>query len=883
MLFSDIEGSTLLLSRLGPTYTDALDAQRKVSRIAWAAHGGTEMGTEGDSFFVVFPTAPGAVAAATQAQRELAGYPWPGGERVRVRIGIHTGSPTVHAGGYVGMDVHRAARIAGAAHGGQVVLSDATASLIRGRLPDGVDLRDLGSHRLKDIARPERLYQLDIGGLLEEFPPLRTLGTATSLPIPVTPLVGREGELAELAELLTSPGLRLVTLTGPGGSGKTRLAIGLAQRLTEVFPDGVYFVPLASVTSADLMWATIAEVLDMPPESRMPPAFFSFVEHRSALFVLDNLEQLAGADAVVAQLLIKAPQTAVIVTSRRPLHVGAEHEHPVPPLDLPAHGASLRRVAVSGAVQLFTQQARKVRPSFAVTADNAAELVAVCRRLDGLPLAIELAAARTKLLSPHALLARLDQAIDIKGTEVDRPSRQRTLRDTISWSYDLLAAGDQIVFRRLGVFAGGADLEGIAAVATPADDRIDVLESVGDLVDANLATSMETSDGEPRVGMLETIRAYARDQLSATGELEAIGELHARHFLNVAEEMSPQLRGNQRLEVRIRFETELENFREALLWALSPSDVTSLRAPRRQVGMRLCVALHGFWHASGYFSEGRRWLELAIEGAGDVDQPELAHCHGMLARNLRFFGDLDRAHQHATASVNMWRCLDGEGVGLPQALNILAFIEWERGKPTEARRLYEAAIAHDRKYGHKAQLRVDLGDFAILEGSERNYQRSLELDAEALAIARELDDPFAVLFQQHNMACTLRVTGRVKEASQQLHELVPQILQVDDAAFVMILAEDYAAVHAELGTYKTAAHLLGAADAMHERLGIVRDPMQDEEIAESIALAMTRLSTAEWDDAYEAGRNTTVEEALTKARAAGAPTVKASQTTSADS
>jgi tetratricopeptide (TPR) repeat protein len=263
-------------------------------------------------------------------------------------------------------------------------------------------------------------------------------------------------------------------------------------------------------------------------------------------------------------------------------------------------------------------------------------------------------------------------------------------------------------------------------------------------------------------------------------------------------------------------------------------------------------------------------LELAIEGAGEIDQAELAHCHSMLARNLRLFGDLDGAHEHATASVNMWRRLDDEGVGLSQALNTLAFIEWERGKPIEARRLYEAAIALDRKYDHKAQLRVDLGDFAILEGWERNYQRSMELDAEALAIAREFEDPFAVLFQQHNMACTLRVTGRVEEANEQLHELIPLILQIDDAAFLMILAEDYAAVHAELGTYTTAAYLLGAADAMHERLGILRDPMQEEEIAESIARAKSRLSTAEWDDAYEAGRSTPVEEALTQARAAGA-------------
>ncbi|MEJ7741248.1 MAG: adenylate/guanylate cyclase domain-containing protein [Nocardioidaceae bacterium] len=303
LLFSDVEGSTVLLSRLGPAYTEALDGQRQVLRTAWSAHGGTELGTEGDSFFVVFSTAEGAVAAATQAQRELVTFPWPGGERVRVRVGMHTGTPAVHDGGYVGMDVHRAARVAGAAHGGQVVVSSATAELVTSCLPDGVGLRDLGRHQLKDIAQAEHVFQLTIDGLQGDFPPLKTLGAASSLPVPATALVGRDGELAELAALLRTPGVRLVTLTGPGGSGKTRLAIGAAEQLVDVFLDGLYFVPLAAVTTTDVMWTTIAEALDVPPEGRIPPGFFSHVAHRSALFVLDNLEQANGADAVVVELL----------------------------------------------------------------------------------------------------------------------------------------------------------------------------------------------------------------------------------------------------------------------------------------------------------------------------------------------------------------------------------------------------------------------------------------------------------------------------------------------------------------------------------------------------------------------------------------------------
>jgi predicted ATPase/class 3 adenylate cyclase len=551
LLFSDIEGSTVLLNRLGPSYADTLEVQRQVLRDAWAVHGGTELGTEGDSFFVVFPTAEGAVKAAAQAQRELEDYPWPGGERVRVRIGIHTGSPQVHDGSYVGMDVHRAARIAGSANGGQVVVSSVTADLARGGLPDGVGLRDLGSHQLKDIAVAEHLFQLAIDGLQADFPALKTIGAASSLPVTATPLVGRDQEVAGLTALLRSPGVRLVTLTGPGGSGKTRLAIAVAQRLGVVFPDGVFFVPLEAVTSADVMWTSIAEVLDVPPEGRMPPGFFSYVAHRSALFVLDNLEQLPEADDVVAQLLAAAPQVAVIASSRRAVSVPAEHLHPVPPLALP-EDSTLADAEGSGAVQLFVQQARSIRPDFLLTLTNVAEVVAICRRLDGLPLAIELAAARMRLLSPKALLGRLDQALDIASPSKQAPSRQKTLRDTIAWSYELLTPAQQAFFRRLGVFAGGGDLDAIAAVTavpTGAGDGADPLDRVADLVDASLVTITEGPDGEPRVAILETIRAYARDQIRAADEADAVRSAHAGHYLQVAEQLQ-SLRESQHLEVR---------------------------------------------------------------------------------------------------------------------------------------------------------------------------------------------------------------------------------------------------------------------------------------------------------------------------------------------
>ena len=600
MLFSDMEASTLLLSRLGDRYVEALDAHRRLLRDAWNRWHGREMGTEGDSFFVVFETAADAVQAAVQAQRGLAAHAWPDGLPMRVRMGVHTGSPATHDGGYVGMDVHRAARIAAAAHGGQVVVSEATAGLVDPGVVGGVRLVDLGSHKLKDLPAPEHLFQIAAEGLRRDFPPLRSLGAASGLPVPPTPLVGRDGELAELDALLRSPGVRLVTLTGTGGSGKTRLAIELAQRLTAAYPDGVYFVPLAAATTAEVMWTSLAAALDVPAADRMPPRLFDHLVHRSAVFVLDNLEQLSGADAVVSELLTRCPRLVAVATSRRPLHVAVEHEHAVPPLELPLT-SDVEGAERSAAVQLFVQHARKVNSRFALTADNVADVSAVCRRLDGLPLAIELAAARTRLLTPKALLARLGDLLELSDTGVDRPTRQQTLRNTLAWSHDLLTPALQQSFRRLGVFSGGADLEAVTALVVSADpdagaDGPDTLQVVSDLVEASLVTVSESFDDEPRIGMLETVRTYAVEQLRVHGELDLAQERHAHYYLRLAEQLGPLVGGNQYVQARARFESEHENMREALGWAFHPGGTehrpggTGRRGAATVHGARVVVA-----------------------------------------------------------------------------------------------------------------------------------------------------------------------------------------------------------------------------------------------------------------------------------------------------
>jgi predicted ATPase/class 3 adenylate cyclase len=859
LLFSDIEGSTLLLNRLGSGYAEALDGHRKVLRKAWADCGGTELGTEGDSFFVVFTTAADAVEAAAQVQRELAEYPWPGDERVQVRIGVHTGSPRVHDGSYVGMDVHRAARIAGAAHGGQVVVSSVAAELARGSLPEGVGLRDLGSHHLKDIPMAEHLFQLVIDGLPAEFPALKTIGAASRLPVAVTPLVGRDAEVAEITALLRSSGVRLVTLMGPGGSGKTRLAIAAAQDLVTLFSDGVFFVPLATVTSTDVMWTSIAEVLDAPPKARTPPSLFDHVALRSALLVLDNLEQLPGADGVVAQLLAAAPRVSIIATSRRSLAVPGEHRYPIPSLTLPADSA-LETAERSNAVQLFVQLARSIRPDFVLTADNVADVAAICRRLDGLPLAIELSASRTSLLSPRALLKRLDSALDFATGSSQRPSRQKTLRDTIAWSHELLTPAQQAFFRRLAVFAGGCDLDAIAAVTaapTAPQRHRDPLDMVSELVDASLAAIREAYDGEPRVAMLETIRAFARDQLRAAGEEDAVRLAHAEHYLTVAERLL-QLRETNHLTARGLSEIELDNFREALTNTLLPTNGGPIDAV--STGLRLCSALGWLWSIGGYLSEGRRWSELAVERAGDSPTRELADCLAGLANLLIIQGETEHSREVATRSLRIARAVDDDDV-VAFALAVLGTAQQLTTDVDDARCSFEEAVELLRRSDNRRRLATTLGNLAGVEERLGNFDRAEALTRESLRISEDLGDLHQIAVQGQNLAYLLAISGRAEEAHQLSKGLVPTVLQLRSPNLTMAFANTYTHILIRLGDPVRAAHLVGAEETMRER-NAMKNPHQEEEIEEILTAVGQQLPLEDWNHHLSLGKGESLEELL---------------------
>ena len=619
-LFTDIEGSTKLLNALGTDrYHEVLEVHTVTLRQAFAK--GYEVRIEGDALFMVFATAKDALDAAAAGQRALAKTAFPHGAVVRVRMGMHTGegTPASEKAGadYVGIDVHRAARIAAVAHGGQVLASGATRMLAGADLPAGVALRDMGDHRLKDLAQPEHIFQLVIDGCPTEFPALRTLDrTPNNLPTQVTTFIGREKEIRDGLRLLD--GSRLLTLTGPGGTGKTRLSLQLAAEAAAGFPDGAFWVPLAPISDPELVASTIAHALGVQVSGNELP-IDQVTEHlrgKKLLLVLDNFEQILPAAPLVAALLVAAPDLKVLTSSRAPLRISGEQELPVPPLDLPdpERLPSLDVLAQSDAVRLFIERARAVKPDFMITAENAAAVAEIVFHLEGLPLAIELAAARVKLLTPQAMLPRLKQSLDLlASTARDRTDRQRTLRGAIAWSYDLLDDGLKVLFARSAVFVGGARLEQLEAVCGPAADLgRAVLDGVSELVDQSLLRQIEV-DGEPRFRMLVTIREFALEKLVASAEAQAIHARHAESYGAFAEAAVPHLQGKDLKRWLDVLEVDHDNLRAAL-----ECDIDSRRVER---AVRTAYALWRFWQMRGHLREGRAWSERVLALA---DGPPLA-------------------------------------------------------------------------------------------------------------------------------------------------------------------------------------------------------------------------------------------------------------------
>lgn len=594
-------------------------------RDAIAEYDGDEIDTQGDAFFVAFHRVQDAVAAATEIQRRLAVHAWPDGAALRIRIGIHTTEAIPTDEGYVGIGVHTGARICAAGHGGQVLLSQASAELAGEE--HGIRLVDLGFHRLKDLTAAQRLHQLGIDGLPDRFPPPRTLDAhPTHLPLQVTPLIGREPEVAELVTLVQGDGVRLLTLTRPGGVGKTRLALRVAAELVDQFPDGVFFVPLAAIADPELVVPSIGQALSVSEAAGQ--SLFAFLAPKRILLIIDNVEQVIGAAPVISELLRQAAGVRAIATSREPLHIGAERVYPVPPL------------GTSGAVALFTERARAVDPDFGLTDAHADAIDELCRRLDGLPLALELAAARVTLLSPDQMLARLGQRLKLlTGGARDQPARLQTLRNTLTWSHDLLTDAERDLFARLSVFVGGFTLEAAESVSE-AD-----LDLLGSLVDKSLVQRL----GD-RFGLLETVHEFAGEQLDAAGRAGGVRERHAAFFESLAARTYDVRL--QRPGVAAELEADHDNLRAALDW-LSQAD------PRRSA--RLAASLGWFWHVHSHFAEGRARVGEALSqmpADGGEDRARLLSAATELAA---WQGDIDTAERLGADAIAEWRDLDRAG------------------------------------------------------------------------------------------------------------------------------------------------------------------------------------------------------------------------------
>ena len=759
LLFTDIAGSTHLLRQLGDHYARVLSECRQVQRTVFGQWNGHVVDTQGDAFFVVFARATDAVSAAVAAQRALSSHLFPRGAVVHVRMGLHTGAPQRTAEGYVGLDVHRAARVMSTGHGGQVLLSQTTCSLVEQDLPDGVQVRDLGEHRLKDLGRPMHLFQLVISDLPADFPPLHTLERfPNNLPVQPTPFLGREQEVAAIGGLLHREDVRLVTLTGPGGMGKTRLALQVAADVSELFKSGVFFVNLAPISDPALVLPTIAETLTIREGSgrTLLERLTEELRQRPMLLLLDNFEQVVSAAEQVAALLATCPQLKVLVTSREVLHVRAEHEFPVPPLAVPDpdHLPDLATLSHQAAVALFLQQAQAVRPDFQLTDVNARAIAELCARLDGLPLAIELAAARMKLFSPRALLARLGQRLAVlTGAARDVPTRQQTLRNTIAWSYHLLDVEEQRLFRRLSVFAGGCTVEAIEALcAPPGSPSEPILDEVASLIDKSLLQRVEPRAGEePRFVMLETIREYALECLESVGEMEAARRAHATYFLRLAEEADRELGGPQQARWLEQLEEERDNLRAVMQWSLTHMEEEG------EMALLLGGILGRSWYLRSDFSEGWDFLERVLR-RGDGGAAVRAKALYAAARLHEAQGNHDQAEVLCEQSLALYR-ESKDTAGVAATLHLLADVAWGRGNLAPARVQAEEALARFQEIGDKGQVAyvlIHLGGLAVEQGE---YARARLLLEESLAINRELGDTSNIALSLLHLARLCRSSG----------------------------------------------------------------------------------------------------------------------------
>ncbi len=813
-LFTDIEGSTRLWQQHHAAMEQAYARHDVILRQAIAAHRGVVYKVIGDAFQVAFPSAPEAVAAALDAQFGLDLEPWPLPEPLRVRMVLHAGDVIPGPDGdYRSPVLNRLGRLVNAGHGGQVLVSQVVRQMAYEQLPEDAGFLDLGEHRLKDLLEPEPLYQLIHPGLASDFPPLKTLSVRHhNLPVQPTPFLGREDEVAQVVARLRDPAVRLLTLTGPGGTGKTRLALQAAAEVVEQFPDGVWFVPLAPLSDPALVPAALAAALGVREEGGRPlhDALGDVLREKRLLLVLDNVEHLLSAAPLVGTLLTVAPGLTVVATSRAPLRLRAEREHPVLPLGLPRRKPppTLEQVGQYEAVRLFISRAEAVKPDFTVTNETAPAVAEICHRLDGLPLAIELAAARVKLLALPTMLTRLEQRLPLlTGGARDAPARQQTLRGAIAWSYDLLEPDERKLFRRLSVFAGGWTLEAAEAVAgTPESGELglDVLDGLGRLVDQSLLRQEEGLSDECRYRLLETIREYGLSRLEAEGEAEEAHERHATFFLALAEGAEPALSGHEAGRELDRLETEHDNLRAALGWTATHAVGSALR---------LAAALGNFWFLRGHLTEGRGWLERLL--AQDPPLPSHVRAAGLRwASALAWLqGNEEVGVTLGEAALELSRRV-ADRSGEAEALNNLALYAGARGDFDGAEALFGEALAGWRAVGNRSWIAWTANNLGSTVTQRGDPVRAEACFDEALSLFRALGDTHGIGAALSNLGEVALVRGDAARAAILFGEGLDRTADLKHVVYVTGSLRGMGAAMAMLGRADQAARLLGAAGGL---------------------------------------------------------------------
>ncbi len=900
-LFTDIEGATRLWERNRAAMGSQVERHLALLKSAITAHGGVLFKSVGDGTQAAFSIGGNALAAALAAQRAMLAEPWPDPPGpLRVRMALHTGEAHPQAGDYLAAALNRLARLLEVTQGGQIFLTEATQLLAQDDLPPETRLRDLGEFRLRDLERTEHIFALMHPNLPDNITlPASLDQQIRHFPTSLTPFLGRELEVTTIVNLLQAPSIRLLTLTGPGGIGKTRLALQVGERLASSFKDGAVFVDLAPLRDPALVLTAVATAFGLREVAGRPleEIVTEFLRERQVLIVLDNFEHLLEAAPVISDLVAAGREVKALVTSRAPLRLQGEHEYSVPSLRLPgaAERNNLAALAANEAVALFVNRAQAVQHGFELTNENASAIREICTRLDGLPLAIELAAARVRLMPPAALLVRLERRMPLlTGGPRDAPARQRTLRDAIKWSYDLLAPDERTLFRRLGVFAGGWTLETAAAV-TRFEGNLDVFEGLASLVDKSLVQWHDTG-AEPRFAILETVREFALDQLrEEDNQGLAMEQAHAGYFLSLAEEACVGLVGAQQRTWLARLDAEDANIRAALVWNFEHGSTES--------AVRFARTLWRYWSARGRLVEGRSWLEraLALPDVAEAPLTVRADAHNALGNLLGDSGEYTQARQHYEEALTLRRQLaDSEGIA--GALNNLGIVAAWLGDYDGALALHKESLelrqARDDPFGMALSL-SNLGDVLLAQG---DFNGAQDYQEEALRLRELVHDASGTAYSVYNLGEIARFRGDTAQAAHYLTDSLHRFEALGekigiayaecslgdlasregDTARAALLLERALRTRTEMGDkrgviecfealamaairsdeVRAGARLLGAAWAERETLACPAPPLTQNEHDRALAGARTRLGAAAVDALHAEGRRLAPEQAF---------------------